>query len=228
MAHVFDVKYFLNFICINQLQIMKTIITTLLLAGFCLANVSCSVQEDATDTIANVNTISQGDKIFTDEAGFAKAFGEGLAEAIKNMDFVTLFKYTNENELKSESEGMIKFMLKEMPDEILRKENAAYMVITADVSNGRGTITGMYFLNSKKDMALEQYITNADNDYNQTDNVPFDIGAIKGYTLVQDGIRPNDAQLLSGYLADEVAKSGKTGSFMIISSADKASLYLKS
>lgn len=209
---------------------MKRIIAILLLSGIFYVGTSCSVQDEAIDTEANAKSIQEGEKIFNDKGGFSKGSAEGLAEGLKNIkiDFVTLFKYNNESELKSESERIFKLALNDMPYEMnLFNRNATYMLLTVDVTDGKGEVKGMSFLNERKDVALSQLIPNAERGYDTVQNVPFESQNTAGYTLVKDGVDSGDAMILSDYLLS-MAKAGKTGSFIMVSSADKASLYLKS
>ncbi|MHA3788805.1 hypothetical protein ACX0HA_11380 [Flavobacterium hauense] len=207
---------------------MKNTIRTLLVACMSFAAISCSVQEDMTTTEQDAVSVGEeGKKMFTDEE-FSKAIAEGIAAGLKDfkIDFVTLFKYGNESELKSKSERLFRFSLQDMPYEMAQVKDAAYMVITVDVANGRAATTGIYYLNAQKDTALQHSIPTPENEYKVEYNVPFQTEAM-GYTLVKDGINPNDAAILSDYLLAK-AKTQGTGSFMAISTEDKVSLYLKS
>jgi hypothetical protein len=202
---------------------MKKIITTLLLAALSLAGVSCSVQEDALSNEQNVSVLSQNDKVFLSNPELEMQLSEAIADGLKDlkMDFVTLFRYNNEKELKAESERIYKLLLKDMPWEMLEVKDARYMIVTADTKAGRCAVTGVYYLNGTKDTALEQCIPDDNNIFTVVKNVP---APTLNYKLVKEDIKLNDAELLSAYLTDNAKTAG---SFMVISSGDKASLYFK-
>lgn len=196
---------------------MKKSITALLAVTLSLTGISCSVQED---DISQVSPTA--DSVNSPE--LSENFGAGVVAGLNDlkMDFVTLFRYANEEELKLESERIYRLMLKEMPSDILDVKGARYMAFTADVKEGRAALTGVYYLNKTKDIALQQSTPNGSNGYIITHNVP---APALDYKLIKEDVQLNDAQLLSTYLID---KAGKVGSFMIISSGDRASLYFKS
>lgn len=173
-------------------------------------------------------------KEYVNSPEFQKKLNEALAESLKEslkdvkIDFTKLFTYNNSEELVKNSERVFRMALDEFPDDLSRKNNATHMAITVNVADGLASITGIYYIDVYKDMIIEKNIPNAEREYEVSYNIPGNSQFPEnGYTKVQDGLRPTDAHLLSDYLKERVIDAKLSGDFMMVSSGEVTSLYIK-
>lgn len=173
-------------------------------------------------------------KEYANSPEFQKKLREGLAVSLKEslkdvkIDFTKLFTYKNSEELVQNSERVFRMALDEFPDDLSRNGNAIHMAVTVNVADGLAAITGIYYVDMHKDMIVQRSIPNAEKQYEVSYNIPGS-GQFpeNGYTKIQDGLRPADAYLLSEYLKERIIEAKLTGDFMMISSGEVTSLYVK-